>query len=114
MIFVKDSQMRYLVANQSMALFYNLSVDEVIGKTDQELASESGVIVPCISSDMKVLSGLEFSSQEEQLGAQTYETTKFLMKLGTVSRGLGGILHNITNRKQAEQNYSMSPACMPC
>ena len=103
MIFVKDSQMRYLVANQSMASFYNVEVDAIIGKTDQELAGESGAIAPCVSSDMKVLSGLEFYNQEEQLGDHIYETTKFPMKLGNGELGIGGIIHNITNRKQAEQ-----------
>jgi len=101
MIFVKDNQMRYLVANNAMAEFYDKSPEEMLNKTDKELADNS-LNYPCISSDQNVLQKNTTIVIEEKLGDRVFETTKFPMKLGDNTSGIGGILHDITERKLAE------------
>ncbi len=101
MIFVKDENFRYLMANDAMASFYGKSNDELFMKTDQELAKFS-LISPCISSDQKVMETLSQIAVEEKLGDRIFEVIKFPIKLKDNKTGIGGILRDITDKKHAE------------
>lgn len=101
MIFVKDEDRRYLMANKAMAAFFGKAPDELIGKTDEELA-ELMKIIPCKSSDIKALQANEAFTVEEQLGNRIYETTKFPLHLKGQKKGIGGIIRDITERKEAD------------
>lgn len=101
MIFVKDEQFRYLMANDAMAKFFGKPKEELLNKTDQELADEN-TIYPCQSSDRKALTIESFFTIEEQFGDRIYETTKFPLQLKGNKKGIGGIMHDITNRKKIE------------
>ena len=102
MIFVKDENLRYLIANNSMAHFFGKTSEELLNKTDLEL-TESGRILPCLSSDKRALETNGAVIIEEQLGDKVYETVKFPMLLKNNKKGVGGILRDITARKQAEE-----------
>ena len=101
-IFVKDSQLRYLIANDAMAGFFGKSKDELIYKTDSEIADHD-FIFPCISSDKKALESEVPITFVEKLGDRIYETTKFKMPLRNGEFGIGGIMHDITNRISSEK-----------
>lgn len=102
MIFVKDEHFRYLMINDSMARFFNKSKHELLYKTDQELA-EYSCIYPCQFSDQKALEAKSPFTIEEQLSDRIYETTKFPILLRDNKRAIGGIIRDVTERKQAAE-----------
>lgn len=105
MIFVKDDQLRYLVANDSMARFYGKTSSELLDKTDKDLAN-SELNCPCESSDRRALEAGSPFVIEEKLGDRIYETLKFPMQLRNNQKGIGGILRDITDRKMAEKKLN--------
>ncbi|MDA3930037.1 MAG: response regulator, partial [Prolixibacteraceae bacterium] len=105
MIFVKDEHFRYLVVNDAMAKFFGKTKDEMLGKTDQEL-TDVNVVFPCQSSDRKAMESKSAFKIEEQLGNSFCETTKFPLQLSGNRKGIGGIIRDITEKKQANENLS--------
>lgn len=101
MIFVKDDQFRYVMANNAMAAFFAKLPAELIGKSDEELAHNSKIL-PCKSSDQRALNEQNAFTIEEKLGNRIYETTKFALSLKDQKKGIGGIIRDITERKEAE------------
>lgn len=101
MIFVKDDQCRYVLANEAMARFFDTTREQVLGKTDQELA-ENTRVYPCKSSDQRILDKAETFTIEERLGNRIYEVTKFPLELRDNRRGIGGIMRDVTERKRNE------------
>jgi len=101
LIFVKDEKLRYIIANDAVANFYGRPKAEIINKTDLDLTSE-GYISPCVKSDTTVLSQDHVMVFYEELGDRVFETTKFRMKLKNGEYGIGGIMHDITNRRKSE------------
>ncbi len=51
MVFIKDENLRYIFADKQTAEFFEAEIDDVLGKTDQELA-DINKIAPCESSDI--------------------------------------------------------------
>ncbi|MBN2764813.1 MAG: PAS domain S-box protein [Paludibacteraceae bacterium] len=102
MIFVKDENFRYLVANDAMAQFFNKNVDDILNKTDAEISGPE-VHIPCSSSDRQALMSDKPVIGVEKLGERFYELTKFQMLLKNGKTGIGGILHDITHRREAEK-----------
>ncbi len=98
-MFVKDDQLRYIIANEAICKFFNKTKKEIINKTDRELGSDD-LIAPCPSSDKRALEeGILFSA-EEKLGESIYEITKFPVNLGKGKKGVGGIMRDITQSKK--------------
>jgi len=102
LIFIKDDRFRYLVANKAMSAFFGKPVEEMIGKTDGELADKT-VIYPCSSSDERALREQKSFTIEEKLGDRVYETTKFPLVLHDGQRAIGGIMRDVTERKKIEE-----------
>ena len=100
MLFVKDENFRYMMANDAMADFFNNTKEELLAKTDQELAQYS-LIYPCISSDQKALESSSIIIVEERFGDRIFEVTKFPLNLKDNKKGIGGIMRDITARKVA-------------
>ncbi len=107
MMFVKDNQFRYKVVNKAMADFFGKTKEEMIGKTDHELADEK-MIFPCKSSDIKALEASSSFTVEELLGDRFCETTKFPIILDDNVIGIGGIIRDVTDRKRAEEALQLS------
>ena len=99
--FIKDEHFRYLFANEQTARFFNRTIDEIIGKTDEELTDKSQ-IYPCKSSDKRALESQEQFTIEEQLGDRIFEVTKIPLQLSNNKKGIGGIMKDITERKMQE------------
>jgi PAS domain S-box-containing protein len=103
MIFIKDYQFRYIVVNDSMARFFGRTKEEIMNKTDQELAGET-VMNPCFSSDQTALNATSSFTVEERIGDRVYDTTKFPMLLQGGRKAIGGIIRDVTERRHAEDN----------
>ncbi|MDP2338624.1 MAG: PAS domain S-box protein [Bacteroidota bacterium] len=102
MMFVKDDHFRYLIANDAMARFFGKTKEEMLHKTDQELAEEK-MTFPCQSSDRKALESESSFVVEELLGDRYCETTKFPLQLKDHKKGIGGIIRDVTDQKKAEE-----------
>ena len=107
MVFLKDSQLRYLVANNSMAEYYNKSKNEIIGKTDFELMTEEAA-KQCRTSDMAVLSTKAAVISEERVSGRVFETIKFPIEIRDNKVGVGGFIRDITARKVADEQLRAS------
>lgn len=101
-IFVKDENLKYLVVNNAMAEFFNKVKEDILFHTDNELTDKS-IILPCVSSDHKAIKSKKPLLFEEKLGEKIYETIKFPVHLKNDKTGVGGIMRDITARKQAEE-----------
>lgn len=101
MIFVKDNQFRYLVINDSFARFVGLKKRQILNKTNKEFAKEESYI-ECLKSDNQALQNDTPIVVFEKIGDRVFETTKFRMPLKDGQFGIGGIMHDITNRKKQE------------
>lgn len=111
MMFVKSDQLRYLMANKSMAKFFGKTSDEVLNKTDEELADKKR-IYPCKSSDEKALKTKSAFTVVEKLGDRIYETTKFPLRLKDNKHGIGGIMRDITEQKIVEESLKAERALL--
>lgn len=101
MIFVKDDQLRYLVVNDSFARFLNLKKEQILSKSDQDIA-ENDMYSACLSSDKHALNQDTPVIIIEKFGNKIFETTKFKMPLKDGQFGIGGIMHDITHRSKQE------------
>jgi two-component system, cell cycle sensor histidine kinase and response regulator CckA len=102
MVFLKDEQFRYVVANKSLAVFSKKPQEEILGKDDFELMPAS-LAEMCRETDLKALKQMTVLISEEMFDGQFYETTKFPVQLGEGRNGVGGLIRNITSRKEVEE-----------
>ena len=100
---LKDTEGRYLMVNESFAHYTGLSKEEIIGKTDYEIYPKEEADIYA-ASDRAVLSGCSQESFESLVNGQWKEEQKKLLcdESGTVI-GVSGFCKNIEKRKQTEE-----------
>ncbi|WP_440999422.1 PAS domain-containing sensor histidine kinase [Fodinibius sp. SL11] len=104
LIYLKDSDRKYRLVNDSYLEFYDLKRDEIIGKTDQEVhGSQIGRVR---ETDYKVLESQEISEVEEvrsnKNDSRFYHTIKYPLKgVPGFENCMCGISTDITDLKQA-------------
>jgi len=105
-IYVKDTQGRYILINRRTEQFLARSRAEVLGRTDAELLPPE-VAKEVMERDRSVISKCEPEDYEEQLpgdngGGRDFLTTKFpLTDASGAVTGVCGIATEITERKRA-------------
>jgi len=111
-IFVKDYESTIVVANQAMAGFYNLTVEEVTGRRQSDLHREFGArqedVEQWLADDQAVIDsdeskhilegGVDSSNQPHW-----FDTVKVPIDIGTGRKGVLVFSEDITARKLAEQ-----------
>lgn len=106
-IYLKDTEGRFLLVNRQLENLFHLTGEQIVGKADYELLSKE-IADTVRTNDLKVLDArmpLEF---EETVslddGLHTYISVKFpLFDAHGVPYAIGGISTDITARKRAEE-----------
>lgn len=101
MIYLKDDQHRYIVANKKLAEYFGKPETDIIGKTDFELLPKEAAR-NCRENDSQALKENTAVIAEEHIGNTVFETTKFPAQLHNGIIGIGGYLRDVTERRQAE------------
>lgn len=111
-VFFKDAQNRYLIANRAMEEFTGLSQGQLAGKTDKELLPPD-LAEDCRKSDEMVAATLKVVRFEEQYTrvekkgfVDTIKAPVFDVS-GNLA-GLVGVSRDITERKQMEEDLRRS------
>ena len=103
LVFLKDSQFKYLVLNKTMADFYGKSFEEVIGMSDYDLLPEEAADI-CRASDRNVIATGKIITTEEHFGENSYEAIKFPVALHNGKTGVGCFMRDITEFKRTQEN----------
>lgn len=110
MIFIRDRDGRFLLANEAVAKAYDSTVDALVGKVESDLTPDTDLLRQRLESDRKVIDeGQVWTCPEEPFvdahGARRLlSTTKvpFLLPDGSARVALG-FATDITDRKHAEE-----------
>ncbi|WP_434684571.1 PAS domain S-box protein [Pseudanabaena minima] len=114
LIFVKDWDGHYLFANQAMAEFYNTTVENLVGKTDEEFHPNPIDAERFLQENRQIIETQQelFLPEEKvlylDLGYQWLQWHKRPIKIYGNTDGVLGVGINITTRKQIEVSLSES------
>jgi PAS domain S-box-containing protein len=108
-IFVKDLEGRYLVANQSAAAFVGISIEEMLGRDDAALFSPEIANSIAVSDRRVINEGISWFYEEQIFNGTTMRsllTNKYPWRDATGNIvGVIGICRDITTLKQSEQKF---------
>jgi PAS domain S-box-containing protein len=102
LVFLKDSDFRYLMVNEANAAFFGKTKEEVIGKTDFDLMPEKNA-QDCRLSDQEAINQKKTLIHVETIESEYWETHKFPVDLPDGNIGIGGIIRNITKMKKVDE-----------
>ncbi|MFM7600403.1 MAG: PAS domain S-box protein, partial [Pseudanabaena sp.] len=108
LIFVKDWDGHYLFANQTMAEFYNTTVENLVGKTDADFHPNPIDAERFLQENQQIIASQQemFLPEEKiphvDLGSQWLQWQKRPIKIFGNIDGVLGVGVNITGRKQIE------------
>jgi PAS domain S-box-containing protein len=111
-VFLKDNERRYLFVNEAGLSLLGRTREEIIGKTDSEMFNPAGAAEKKKDeTDLKLLKQAGGPLlYEQRINDRLLETTKFRVNLEDGRVGIGGILRDVTERKQAEESLQSSEA----
>jgi PAS domain S-box-containing protein len=102
LVFLKDSQFRYLMVNEANRALFDKPLEEILGKTDYDLMPKEAAD-SCRRSDEQALDKKRLIQVEERVGNFVYSVTKFTVPLEDGAIGVGGIIRDITQRVKYEE-----------
>lgn len=118
LIFAKDVEGRYVLANQSTAALYGMTPAEMIGKTDDYFVDRGCIQRETVEQfrreDARVITGQEpiaISEQGLEMPDGTtrwYQVSKSPLTVGLKSRCVLGVAVDITERKRMEHNLAQA------
>lgn len=110
-MFIKDSELKYLVVNQVALDCYRLTKDQIIGKKDHEVFPDD-FAARCAIVDQIVKNERREVTVEDKVGELVFEIKKFPIILPDGRIYVGGIVRDITKRylneeaiRQSRQSY---------
>lgn len=101
LVFIKDEKFRYLFVNAAAARYFGQPADRLVGKTDGDLMPPAAA-AQCRVSDLQALESQGVVANIEAVGDRCFETRKFRLGLQHGRVGIGSIIRDITERKEAE------------
>ena len=101
-VFLKDPDFRFIVANRTLADFLGTTPEALVG-LDDFAVMEPQLAASCHESDVATRDGRQITVQMELLGDKAYEVRKFPVDLGQGRPGVGGYIRDISDRTAAEQ-----------
>ncbi len=99
--FLKDDQLRYVIVNTANAAFFGRTVEEVVGRTDEEFMP-AAAFDACRASDLRALQNGGIVITTEMQGERVYESRKFPVALTDGRTGVGGYVRDVTEQQRAE------------
>ena len=113
LIFVKDWDGRYVLANEAMAQFHGTSVESLIGKRDADFSLKEEEAEQFLRDDRQVMSSQQptFIVEEPATCGRTGSTRWFqtvkvpLLSLDGSTQQVLGVATDITERKQLEDQF---------
>ncbi len=109
-VFIKDTQFRFVMVNKKTQELYAAPPERLIGATDFDFLPPE-TAAQCRNSDRKALEEYRVVISEETLGERVFETTKFPVTWGD-STGIGGYIHEITDRKKAAESLLLQSTAL--
>ena len=116
LIFVKDWDGRFVLANQALAEIYGTTVEGVLGKTDADFNPNAEEVAHFLRDDRDVMASgrPKFISEEPVTNPETkqtrwFQTIKMPLRLpGEAAVTMLGVASEITERKELEQQLLQS------
>ncbi len=113
LIFVKDTEGRFLLVNQSMADAFGLSIQEMISKKNSDLHHDAGELAVYTNVDREVIENRREVRSEESFTSQNgevkwYDTIKVPLVQPDGSIHVLGISTDITQKRSAQQQLNES------
>ncbi len=99
---LKDQNLRYLLVNKAFANFHGLSPEQMIGKTDHEVVSES-IAAAEREKDEEVIRENQSILYENEHEGKIFETRKFPVYYENKPIGIGAFSRDITRQRIIEQ-----------
>lgn len=86
-IFIKDSNFKYVYVNNKFCELFEIKPEEIIGKDDKDLLTESSSIAHCKESDLFTLKHNFFLTNETVYGKE-YRVLKLKINLDKKTSGI--------------------------
>jgi len=96
LIYLKDDKFRHIIANQKLADFFGMDVDQLIGKTDYDVM-DIEYADNCRKTDEEAIINTKASPSIERVGGKVFETRKFPVPVSEGKMGVGAYIRDITN-----------------
>jgi PAS domain S-box-containing protein len=100
--FLKDEASRYVMINRACLEFFGRAESEILGNTDFELMPHD-YAENCRLSDLEAFGGDGPVIDEEVIDGRVYEVKKFGVMLESGKKGIGGLIREVTERKETER-----------
>ena len=102
MICLKDENLNYVFANESLMKLFNKSSEEIIGKDDFAI-SDTMFAELRRQTDQAVQSNMAKVSDEIEWDGHVYSTTKFPVRMLNGNFGVGAYIMDITTQREREK-----------
>lgn len=98
LVFIKDSELKYIFANTALCNYMGLAFEDIIGKTDNDLMPPEEAKY-CIDSDTFAFNENKTVVSEEINKGRIIETHKFPVMIGNNQRVLGSFMIDVTEQR---------------